>query len=383
MEFKSVNVCGLDRIYNALMNIGNNQLSEGMDVLLNHISVSFLIKDINALELIFLKEFCTDVKVISQNLPYTDNSFDNLEDTVKNLRKLSDQIVSDMDVSEDSNPYNAIPLYMVKYKVIATFKGMNITSITGSIFKRLFINKEAKEGEPPYYSEYPEDEMENILIRKFMTEFYRYMSDKLSTIDIASQFQLHHNFFNIIKSSNNNIALSHINTFGGDINFTNNTPEKLNSSINKIKLFNVKNKSLNTIDNSYYYFTVKSTLSTYIVFKCIVDYVCSSENIQPLKEIDVCNIADDIRIKYQNRILELISDILTYRSELDDKDIHKYMILLSGQYIMYNIKVPATFDIEEFRTKVGRIQMVDSEIESIIGSINNIINNMNSVLTKN
>ena len=375
MNIKFVNECGFERLYNGLMNLKQMQFGEGLDVILSHLAMSFFIRDINSFELLMLKKFCADVSVINKSVSTTNDSYpNNVKNEIESLRILSRQIESDCDISENSCPLNILPLASVKYDVVATFRGMNITSITGLMFKSIFKD-DSPNASTPYFSEYPKNKMSDILCKLFISSFYKFIAAQIDTVDIASQFQLQVNFFNNIKDSNKNIAISHINTIGGSINFVN-SADNFNDELNAVKLTKAKYPKLNLVDSAEYFFTVKSSIDTYVIMKCILDCVVSEESILPLKMIEDINVEDDIQKKYSNRINESLNKVIDYRNSLEDNNPHKYALLISGQNIMYNIKFSSKFNKNEIIDKLS-IVSIYSELSDIIENIDYIISNFN------
>lgn len=343
MIISEVNQCGLKLLYNGLTQTHRGQkvgYGQNITQFLSHMSISLKLSDINDIELYALKKMTPDVKYMSsstKNFLSAENN-GNEYSAISGLISLTNEIEKDTDIKEGFNKYNILPVGCRTHNVIATFKGVNISSITGSIFQKFFVNKEGN-----FYTEYPEDNINNMIIENFYVNFYNYLAECLDSIDIVTDFMLHNNYYSYID--NERVILSHINSPLGSIEFLGNTSEGLLKqfvSLNKyIKAESkLKNPSINDIE---VFFELSTTFSTFIEIMSYSNYVTDVQDIKMLLGETYVETQDDIQEKYSRRIVDFMNTLFAHREELlTDKTqkIQRYSLIFGGQKIKYTIKIP-------------------------------------------
>lgn len=382
MIIKKVKVCGFDKLYEGFKYAYENEAyrsrrqAYGNQLFdyLKHCMISINLDDLSTIEVFYLKKFCSELKVIDKVYGnfVDDKKDEDIHQKVTGLLDLHNQMLNDDDINKDKSAIdNILPVGCNRYHVIAIFKGASITSITGVMLDSLFMeNNKLSEA----YS--GNLQMEKNLSGLFFNKFYQYMSEKMTELDLVTEFMLQKKFYDFTDAVCN---LSHINSPNGELVFFGNSGGRLNKQIENYKKSQVSCPYY-IEDETYLTFALKTTFSTFFKIYLNTNYVVDHKNLKIVfvnQEIDLDN---PILNKYNARISTFVNYINSFKKGLSEKqelDLNKFNYIFNGNEIEYTIQVPMDklkefandFFVDETELEIIKESMIAiyDTVEQLIG----------------
>ena len=367
MIINNITTCGFQRVHQGYFEAsvaGYPGFGPKILDFLAHCMVSITVSDVTSIEMMYLKEFSSEIHVIES---HTDNFIKDISDTVGNLLKLSDIISSDDDIKHNHSELNILPIGCLNYSAVIVFKGAAVSAITGLMLSELFRSETGK-----IMSEYPgDDHMANIIADLFPNKFYEYMRSKVSIIDLTTEYMVNKKFYQYTEEP---IELAYINTINGEIVFFGADKKQLDSQIKYQKKSAEKTpcvceKSI-VMD-----FVLNTSFKTFldILFntKSIIDY----ETLNIVMNKEQISIEEDITAKYGQRILELANVISEYKNDLikssnesNQLNFNVFNYIFAGTKIKYSVQIPLS-DVTSFIESISDKSGESDEIINIKNSL--------------
>lgn len=388
MKIERVSACGFDKIYD-LYQTSRSELkgelkdsklhaSRGFymkkrDYLLNNTSASFVISDINIIELLILKKLTNKITILDRNIVNMYNSEKEPERNIEisKLLKLTNDINSDEDINNDISNY-IIPVGCIKHTILCTFKGTGILAVTNSFLEKLFMESTGNNGETKIMDIYKEDVINKNLANNIIKNIYPLLQTTMYDFDQYTDFTLIKNYFNYVNI-NKPCVVAQVNSPGGQLDLCGSNKTTLNYQLaNVIKA--VKEFKETDMD---YIVTIYSTFLVFSEFLIKTDFVTCYEDLKVIANDEAIYLPFEVKQKYQERINDALVPTVNFRKSIANDDfnnMHKPCLILSGQYIKFNIKIPA--NIEEL-IKDGKFDVMDTNIVGDI--VIDIINKINAV----
>lgn len=324
---------------------------KNLSLILSHITISFIVSEISILEAVNLKKFCNG-NLIDLETAISDDTIDETifpitNRTVRSLFMLNKSISEDSDI-EIKPGVVYFPTKIITKKVIATFTGQNILAIINDItrssdcFFNILYNEMKKKPD-----ESKDEIIKNILIRNFITEFYKFMGHKCAYMDILSDSVLNFNYLEPISRTHNLVTLTHVSSIYGEIPFLNIDSETYKQSITNIT--NNKNHIKNNIcgidtnlnkETIDIYFTCNSSFYSFLEMFLYLPMgtVLESTDIKALYCSHNVIIPEEM-VKYKNRLSSLIKKITAEKDSLrESSSIDKYNLILLNTKIQFTLK---------------------------------------------
>lgn len=380
MIIEKVVTCGFDKLYDMYQTSKNDKKNavdgatdfrafymKKRDLFLANISVSFTISDINIIETMMLRRMS---KFITIKEEYIDNiykieqgvgRFNGINDVIK----LTNTINEDSDIKDDSKN-NILPIGCIKYRLLCSFKGAGVLAVTNSFIEKAFVDGDKT------MSTFKEDVVGRNLANNLLANLYQTLQTNMYDFDQYTDFALIKHYFNYVNIEKT-CLVSQVNSPGGQLDLCGSDKGKLNSQLAKL-INTVKEYKETDID---FIVTVCSTFRVFSEFFIKTDFVIAYEDLKVIADNEDISIPFDIKDKYSERIKECLKPIVDFRKSIrnDSKDnMHKPCLIIDGQNIKFNIKIPA--NIEEL-IKDGKFDTMDSDIVGDI--VLDIITNINSI----
>ena len=346
MEFKKVRACGFDKLYDGVMQYANNPNMKGfgdqLNEFLSHISVSYEIHDLSGMNVYYLNKICSSL--IVEEVNYSSFSIkDELVDSERHLIKTAICAQMDEDTSK-FNHENILPLGCVRYNVIATFKGAAIAFVTtyelDSIFRKQVNENDARGS---LYESYPGNEIiEDKLAYMFYEKFFEYISNKMTSLDLVTEFMLENKFY---KYADKMVNLAMVVTPFGSLDFFGADKALMKNQMNRLqsgyRTCDCKDKILS---ETYLQFVCKSSLGTFMKFALYYKkYLLDHENFKIVFSKSNYLFDSEILEKYHSRVEPYLQTINDYRNELKEStsiNLNKFDYLLGADIIRYSISIP-------------------------------------------
>lgn len=380
MIIEKVTTCGFDKLYDMYqtsksdknnVTAGNNDFRafymKKRDLFLNNLSVSFIISDINIIETMMLRRMSKFITIkseyISNLYKFEKNAtrFNGINDVIG----LSAAINDDSDIKDDAANH-ILPVGCIKYRLLCTFKGSGVLAVTNSFIEKAFVDGEKT------MTEFKEEIINKNLANNLMANLYQTLQTTMYDFDQYTDFALIKHYFNYVNIDQNCIV-SQINSPSGQVDLCGSDKTKLNNQVARL-INNVKEHKESDID---FVVTICSTFRVFAEFFIKTDFVTAYEDLKVIANDEDINLPFDIKDKYSERIKELLKPIVEFRKNIrnDSQDnMHKPCLIIDGQNIKFNIKIPA--NIEEL-IKDGKFDVMDS---SVVGDIVvKAITNINSI----
>ena len=278
MEIKNINYLNLDTLYDIVIdkfydqNFKEVKFGKNFSRLLNHVAITLELDNITQYEYIFLKMFCTNITKFENahiDMDEVNNKYPEISDSFSKWTNL----LSSME--NDNNKFNIfrsmVPMGLIFGNTIVTLSGEQIASII-SLEPRDFFIKASKNKciitnqdpsknklDPQYKSNiYNDDDVKNYIISEFINSFYKFLLDKSTSIDLASDS---YNFNRFLITTKNNIKLLNLRNPYMMIDFSEDSTDYI---INKLKEYKSINKQKKfTIENTYFEISICSDLSVF------------------------------------------------------------------------------------------------------------------------
>lgn len=382
MVIEKVVTCGFDKLYDMYQTskTDKNKIADGTtdfrafymkkrDLFLANTSVSFIISDINIIETMMLRrmsKFITIKEEYISNIYKPEQGigrFNGINDVIQ----LADTINDDSDIKDDSKNH-ILPVGCIKYKLLCSFKGAGVLAVTNSFIEKAFVDGDKT------MTEYKEEVVGRNLANNLLENLYQTLQTNMYDFDQYTDFALIKHYFKYVDIDKT-CLVSQVNSPGGQLDLCGSDKGRLNSQLAKL-INNVKKYKETDIE---FILTICSTFRVFSEFFIKTDFIVSYEDFKVIANDEDINIPFDIKDKYAERIKECLKPIVDFRKSIknNSKDnMHKPCLIIDGQNIKFNIKIPA--NIEEL-IKDGKFDVMDSDIVgaivmSIIGNINNIRN---------
>ena len=340
MTINNITCCGFDLLHYAYLQchiLKTPAPGSGFHDLMKKVSITIDLKDLSAMEAFYLKKFATRVFVYDKTV---ENFIDKKESIdiyqkIENLLEVSNTIRNDEDISKESCPYSFLPIGCDRYSAIAIFEGPGITAITGGMIQEIFYD------EKKTLTEFYEGNLliQEKLVKKFYVMFYQYMSKHMKDIDIVSDFVVRNKFY---THSTELCALAKLHSIHGELTWFGNDATGLQAQVNDYSA-QVKRMPYDLEESTYLTFVLRTTMDTFMRFWIYSDYVSDHENLKLTFTQRDLNIADDIGMKYKERILNPImylNDYCVGLNNSDKIDLNKFNFIMHGNYISYSVQIP-------------------------------------------
>lgn len=372
MKIKKVRVSGFDKLYEgykACIKENRSGFGDGLFTFLNHMMVSYEIEEFTAIELFYLKKFCSSVKIIDHtyaNFVEKKDALD-LNQMIGGLLEVHNVIVNDSDIDKTiCVPDNILPIGCHQYHVIATFKGAKITAITGSLIQNLFKDENGH-FEEIYIGNFP---MENKMATQFYNAFYSFISAEMTNIDVITEFSTDKSYY---RYANNMCSLAHINSPFGELAFYGNDQTGLSHQIKIIKE-SIQTSPYNLYDLTYLTFCLRTTFHTFMEFYMSSPYLIDHENLKLTFGVDEIFVDKDILNKYSARInnsFVYLNDFKKGLAQSTNIDLQKFNYIFDGNPITYSIQIPLD-DIISGKYKTIKEFEDSNEIRNIYNEISKL-----------
>lgn len=380
MIIEKVSTCGFDKLYdmhvtsksdNMVKAIKDNDLRtfymKKRDLFLNNLSISFVISDINAIEVLMLRRM---TKYITIKDEYTDNMYKEENYPVRfnginTVLDLANKINQDDDIKDNANNY-ILPMGCIKYKLLCTFKGTGILAVTNSFIEKAFIDGET------IMTSFKETVLNKNLADNLLENLYQTLQTNMYDFDQYTDFALIKHYFNYVNIDKT-CVVSQINFPGGQVDLCGSDKNKLNIQLAKL-ISNVKEHKETDID---FIVTICSTFRVFCEFFIKTDFITSYEDFKAIADADDINIPFDIKDKYAERIRDVLKPAIDFRKSIknDSKDnMHKPCLIIDGQNIKFNLKIPANLDaiLKDGKFDVMNSSIVGPIVLETVKSVNNI-----------
>lgn len=322
---------------------------KNLPILLSHINISYIVRDISILEALYLKYFCNgnliDIETYININKFDRDMYPVTARATQSLFTLNSTIENDDDIPIKPG-IMYFPAKTVYKSVVATFTGSSIMNVIGdinrvnSIFNILYREMQSS----PEKSK--KEIFDNLLIKNFISEFYKYMGFKLSYIDLLTDSLLSFNYLKPAEESNQIVSLDHVNSIYGDIPFV-----KIDSETYKNSLATIASNKINVNNNLVDYPTF-NTETTDIFLTCNTSFYAFLEtalylplnNILEIVDSKILYLSHSVIIpnemsKYQNRLTSIMKKIIAEKEKLKtNPSIDKYNLTMLNVRVQYTLK---------------------------------------------
>lgn len=375
MIISKVKVCGFDKIWEGCfmsMQEHRQGFGNGLFTYLTHCMISLELADITTIELFYLNKLASSIKIVDKVYKNFVNEKTNKEiyDKVEGLLQIHEEMLRDDDINKDKSAIdNILPIGCEQYRVLAIYKGSNIASITGALVANMF-----KDSSGEFPKKYPGNAaMEKKVAELFYKEFYTYISNKMTDIDLVTEFMTNKKYYQYAEDQ---CSLAHVNTPLGEIAFFANTEDMLNAQVAKIRQtqetlpYYIKDDSLMT-------FVLNTTFNTFMKLYMNTPFIVDHVHLKMIYVDETIQLSDDIVTKYSARISSLIEDLNEYKkaqSESTEIDLSKFNYIFNGNQIIYSLQLSLS-DID----RIEEVLVDEDELISVkekMVSMSNLIDSL-------
>lgn len=373
MEIKNINFLNLDTLYQIVLdkfydpNYDKIKFGRNLSQLLNHIVITLDLSSVSEYEYIYLKMYGTTVTELSNkrfDLEYIQKNYPDVYDSAFKLISLFSTIDQEKDPNENNIDMEGYftPAGMIIGDCVLTLSGSHLASIISleprdffikaSNNKCIIVNDDPTKNklDPEYKNQiYTDESVKNFIISEFLTGFYKFLNDKATYIDLASDS------FNTGKflSLNNEKKVKMMNLRNPYVlcDFNDDNTALIIHNLNEYKELNLPQKF--TIDNTYFEFSIRCEFGVFFELMNFIPYekfICLENlNIPAMDTADYNNIPpcptswrDKYENRYKGRITGLIADIhkLYYKPEYNA--IKK--LEMTENYMLYSFSLLLTLD---------------------------------------
>ena len=412
MEIKNINFLNIDTLYQIVLdkfydqNYQNVKFGRNLSQLLNHMAITLELSDVTAYEYLYLKMYSTNITKLynkNYNIKYYEKNYSEVYDTIISFLTFLSNIDMDNSITNNEGMDNYLsPSGLILGDCVVALSGSQLASIISleprdffikaSNNKCVIVNDDPMKNKlDPDYNIYEDENIKNFIISEFLTGFYKFLSEKATFIDLASDSFNFGKFLS--KSRNSQINILNMRNPYIMCSFNDDKPDVIISNLKKYKELNLDKDF--TIKNTYFEISICSEFGVF--FELIENlpydkFIClESLNIPSLNSCDISYIPecpdiwkDKYRNRYNGRMENIVIDInkkyavseqnLIKRLELTRNYIpYSYSLLLSlddiNNYLNSYIK-------ENENSKDYIIQKTISLIKEIIKFTVNIYKNM-------
>lgn len=315
--------------------------------LLSHISISYIVKDISILEAVYLKYF-SNGELIDVETTINLNKFDKkmypvTAQATQSLFTLNNTIENDDDISIKPG-IMYFPAKTVYKKVVVTFTGSNILNIIGDVTRTssIFLILYSRMKSTPNKTK--KEILDDILIKNFIDEFYKFMGFKLSYSDLLTDSMLTFNYLKPSENSGKIVSLDHVNSIYGNIPFVRINQDIYRNCLADIASNKVKvNKQIDYDSFNQETTTIYLTCSTtFYTFLETVLYL-PPKNILENDDNKILYLSHSVIIpeemnKYKNRLSTITKKIITEKENIkNDKNIDKYNLTMLNTRVQFTL----------------------------------------------
>lgn len=342
MIINNITLCGFDKLfegYKEAFDNGRTGFTTKLYTFLNHVMATFDLKGVTGIELYYLKTFASSITIIDDDL-YTIGDDGAIGALSEELIQLTSEISHDPDMKPlyNDNIQNINMIGSLACRVIATFTGPAILSITGAYTDSLFKTNNV------YDDIYAgNDVIGKRIAPMFSKSFYEYAYNRLSEFDLTAEFILNRKYY---QYNDDMCSLADVIGPYGEITFFGNDETGL---MQQIKNFAETKKSISAmpiITDSFFdevrlTFSITSTFQTFLYLYTRTNYVNEHENLKVVfKNPDVL-LSTNVKMKYQTRLNDIIQQINTIKEKKDFvKSLKDLNLIFLGTPIKYNIQIP-------------------------------------------
>lgn len=317
-------------------------------ILLSHISISYIVTDISILEAVYLKYFANG-NLIDVSTYINVNNFDrklypSTAQATQSLFTLNANIENDEDI-EIKPGIMYFPAKTVYKTVVVKFTGSNILNVIGditrtsSIFNVLYSNMQASPEKTK------KEIFDNILIKSFVDEFYKYMGFKLAYTDLLTDSLLTFNYLKPAEESGKIVSLDHVNSIYGEIPFVKIDADTYKNSLANIasnKLTVKKQVNYNTfnLETTDIYLTCNTTFYSFLETVLYLPLENILENVDnKILYLSHSVVIPDGMKKYQNRLSTIMKKIIAEKESLKtSQSIDKYNLTMLNTRVQFTLK---------------------------------------------
>lgn len=279
MRIDNIMMSNVDMLYSATVPRGNDDkfgrtriFTKNIESVYNKAFITFELSEVTLLEVFLMKRFASSV-MISEGSEFNDYDSEELRSVIQNLITMEND--EDITIKPDTLLLSSD---IVEKRVVATFSGLNLSSIITSFPHRFFapIIIEAK-NDPSITMdnlpiELPTDDItaEKIkdgLIESFLVNFYQYCSDEYDKIDICSD-AVNRTMYHDMVTKKECVQIVEISSPTGMVNFTDKDSFSMESLKNAQRIKELKKGFIVSEDqlmkNIYVTISVVSSLNTFL-----------------------------------------------------------------------------------------------------------------------
>lgn len=360
MKINNVIERNLDLIYKTIKDGKSNKefaikLGNNMTKLFSHSFITLDISDITLLETFYLKLFSSDNIIFLDTYLNSDN-IDIMSNSINSLMILSESMNNDTDIK--IKPSNSLlPIGCINNHLLVTFTCNTLCNIIG-VLPDIFFDELEKEN----------ISLSDFIIKKFMTNFYNYMSKKITNIDILSDSIIESKYYKYTEDDLS-VSLTEVHTPYGMMSFFGDRSSDLNNEINECKrLFSCNNNDINLLPyiKTDLYFVITCSFYTFLnIFtklpsSSFIDWkdfkiLMSPDNKLLLNISSLPNNLDKYKIRINSKIDEFIKNRNNLSSD-KEYNLLKYNFILGSSMTKFTLKLSL------------------NDISNKINILNNIIN---------
>lgn len=368
MIINKIKTCGLKNLYEGYRDsFQENRKAFGSKLynFMDHVMITLDISDLTTTEIFYLKSFASEVVILNKeykNFITSDNP--EIKQEIENLLNLHDKILKDDDIDKDKAFVdNMLPIGCEQYRVLAIFKGANVSFITGNITPDIFIDKNTNK----LYESYPKSsELEEIVSEIFYREFYKYIANKSTELDLVTDYIINKKFY---KYADSLCSLAYVHTPLGEITFFGNNSNNLERQINSIKKaqnsipYHIRNQIFTT-------YIMKTSFSVFIKIYNNSNFIIDNENFKLLFLKENINLSESILLKYKEELSSYYNPIDEYKKKISEENkinLNMFNFIFNGVEVKYSVK----FSLENTDKFINLLDETEDESSNIINLINN------------
>ena len=248
--------------------------------------ISIELNNVKGFELLKLSDFCSKIYFLeeasrvnmgnrcltSDCINGTSEYYTEVQKTTSELsRKMMLSYKSFAKLSEDNSDIEKmLPIGVLSFHVIARFEGTDIYSILGAIPSNKLI-KDKTTAKTIFYDTTTKEFM-NMIAKNFVTNFYSFIEEQTSLVDVLSDIMIKNHYFDSMDDSDKNVVLAHVNTPVNKIQLidtdVDNIPKEVDTAKNFFAMTGIQWK-----DESNVFFVIKSSIRAYMIFKLFTHFV--------------------------------------------------------------------------------------------------------------
>ena len=334
---------------------------------LNHARIFLDLDQLTTIEVFYLKKFASSIHILESTYS---NFISEEKDPVINqkiagLLEIHDEILKDDDINKNKYEVdNLLPIGCKRYHVIASFKGIDILSVTGGIIQNIFKDPKTDTRDPAYIGN---TIMENRLASLFYNSFYKFIIDSMTQFDLVTTYILNKKFYQYGKNEAS-ASLASVSSPWGELSFFGNSSQALMNQITSIQQTQATMPYLLT-DEVTLTFVVNSSINTFLYYY-FKNKVIDHQHLQVAIMDSGVNISNEILLKYQKRIEHFLTYIAEYKQEKfvakqEEKnttfDLNEFNYLFFGNSITYSLQVTID-DIENWLKNIDIDDIKDEQM---------------------